>query len=183
MKFLSPDEIREFCIGHGLQFDEYSHLHYSAEPDLAFAFKVHEHSAPRTIGLAYWLTNPAEGKDFGGGLFWTQGRWGCHPHWENVATAMFNKMRHGDREQSEHDDRPGVLFDTTEFYDMHAYVSVPLLFDCTDSYVVLPSEDFFIYISDDEFISVVCRNQTIYDRMFELVKQWNPRDLKDLWTK
>jgi hypothetical protein len=96
---------------------------------------------------------------------------------------MFSQMRRGNGETSELEEKPGVLFDTQDFYEMHAFFSVALLLNCTEAFLMVEGEDYFLFVSDDEFVSVICRNQAVYDEMFELVKRWNPKDHKDLWDE
>lgn len=177
MKFLSNDEVVKWCRAHQLKMDSRPDLFY--EDDKVHRFVVvYEHiPASRVIALAMYLASPWENESFGGGLLWIRD-WGMGTdHFEDTASMIIRQMRLSKGETRPMWESPGFLFSTDELYEMHSYLLLPMLFGW-DAYLVLEGKDYFVFVSRDGRVGVDCHSRSTYEKKFDEVKGWGPKELK-----
>jgi hypothetical protein len=175
MKFLTTAEIRQWCTQRNIKTSERCFPDFDAPDSLAFSIELQDHSGPRIQGLASWLITPGDSETHTKALLWMDEYSCCDDHTENVCLSLLSQFRLARGETSPLSERPGFLFESQEADEMLGAFIVALIFNCWDTFLIFEGRDYFLYVSHEEFLSVVCRTQAAYDMTHELVKGWNPK--------
>ena len=113
---------------------------------------------------------------FYGALLWITLSTIGSPQLEKSGWKLVEKMRQGFGENRSLQTASGHFFRDDELVDLSAFL-VPCFVYGWDAYVVRnASNDFFVYISHDEYWGVVARTQEAYDRLFSQLKDMNPKE-------
>jgi hypothetical protein len=174
MRFLTTEEAKLWCEAHDMKVTAEKYLYYESEKPRCFTVGL-EDKPCSLISLANHLVPMQEGDSFGGALLWIRERGIWNDHLENTAEMIVQQMclARGERESLEK--RPGHLFGYGELYEMHSFFVVPLLFGW-DAFLIPEGKDYFLFVSHDEYVTVVCRKQEAYDEMYESIRGWKPQD-------
>jgi len=180
MKFLTTEEVRTWCGAHGLRVTSNRFLDYGAENIHCFSVGL-EIQPSRVIALANYLVPTWGEVAFDGALLWIRERvWGEYS--EKIGTLIIEQMRLGNGETEPLEKRPGHSFGPGELFEMHSYFVVPLLFGW-DAFLVPEGKDYFLFVSHDGVIGVVCRTQETYEELYKRVSRWSPREEKHWYLK
>ena len=112
---------------------------------------------------------------FDGALLWITLSTIGSPQLEKAGWKLVEKMRQGFGENRPLQTASGHFFRSDELVDLNAFL-VPCFVYGWDAYVVPNSNNFFAYISHDEYWGVVARTQEVYDELFSELKDLNPTE-------
>jgi hypothetical protein len=181
VKFFTTEEAKSWCQARGLKATADRYLHY--EPESPHCFTIGLDDKPsRVIALADYLVPTWEDVPFEGALLWIRERgiWGDFS--ENTGDMIVQQMRLAKGETEPLEKRPGHLFGREELFEMHSYFVMPLLFGW-DAFLVPEGKDYFLFVSHDGVVGVVCRTQETYEELFHRARDWNPREDKGWYLK
>jgi hypothetical protein len=181
MTFLTPEEIREWCVARGLKVTADQYLHYEVENPNCFTIGLEDKSS-RVIALADYLVPTWKDVPYEGALLWIRERgvWGDFS--ENTGAVVIQQMRLAKGETKPLEKSPGHLFGPEEPFEMHSYFVIPLLFGW-DAFLVPEGKDYFLFVSHDGVVGVVCRTQETYEELFHRVRAWKPREDKSWYVR
>ncbi len=181
MKFLTTEEARAWCDTHGLNVTSQRFLSFGTGNPYCFTIGLEEKPS-RVIALADYLVPTWDDVPFGGALLWIseRGVWGDFS--ENTGDMIVGLMRLSKGEPEPLEKRPGHLFGSEELFEMHAFLVVPLLFGW-DAFLVPEGKNYFLFVSHDSFVVVVCRTQETYEELYQRLRDWKPREDKDWYLK
>jgi hypothetical protein len=95
---------------------------------------------------------------------------------EKAGWKLVEKMRQGYGENRPLQSANGHFFRSDELVDLNAFL-IPCFVFGWDAYVVpSSSNDFFVFLSHDEYWGVVTRTRAAYDDLFHRLKDLNPRE-------
>ena len=98
------------------------------------------------------------------------------PQLDKSGWKLVERMRQGFGENRSLQTASGHFFRADELVDLTAFL-VPCFVYGWDAFVVHnASNDFFVYISHDEYWGVVARTKETYDRLFSELKDLNPKE-------
>jgi hypothetical protein len=181
MRFLTTEEARLWCNAHALKVTSSRFLYYEVENMHCFSVGL-EDKPYRVIGLADYLVPTWEDVSFSGALLWIRERgvWGDFP--ENTGDMIIQQMRLAKGETEPLEKRPGHLFGPEELIEMHSYFLIPLLFGW-DAFLIPEGKDYFLFVSHDSVVGVVCRTHATYEELYRRVRDWNPREAREWYFK
>lgn len=172
MRFLTDNEAKNWCETRGLDFDDHLRIFYPLGGSHAFSIGIEE-KATDTVLLSDYLVPSWEDVPFEGALLWIRdyGIWGENS--ENTGLAMIRQMRSGNGERGSLKEKPAHLFASSEVYEAHSYLLLPVLFGW-DALLVPETGDYFVSISHHGFAQVVCRNAGVCEALRNRLKDWSP---------
>ena len=176
MKCLTTEEAKLWCEAHGLKGTAYGFLYYGSENSRCFTIELADKPS-RIIILPRFLVPPWEGVSFGGAFLWIRERGIWDDFSENTADMIVQQMRLARGERETLEKRPGQLFGPEELFEMYSFFIVPLLYGW-DAFLIPEGMDYFLFVSHDEYVTVVCRTQEAYDDMYRGAHSWNPQEDK-----
>jgi hypothetical protein len=181
MTFFTPEEVREWCEGHGLKVTPDKFLYYETENQYCFSVGL-EGKSSRIIALADYLVPTWKDVPFGGALLWIRERgiWGDYA--ESTGAMIVRQLRLAKGETEALEKRPGHLFGMDELFEMHSFFVIPLLFGW-DAFLVPEGKDYFLFVSHDGIVGVVCRTQETFEELYQRVSDWHPREDKHWYFK
>lgn len=93
---------------------------------------------------------------------------------------MLEQMRAARGEHRPLVERPGQLFDSSEAVALQSFLILPVLFSW-DAYLVPESGEYFVFNSHDESVYVVSGTKQTHEKLFELLRIWEPKQSE--WTR
>ena len=91
-------------------------------------------------------------------LLWVEDDDHFDDFWTHVARTMHRQLNRTAAAVPAGGRYPIQCFDRDELYEFHAAALVPLL-SPWDAHIVPADKDFFVYVSHEEVVSIVCRNE------------------------
>ena len=179
MKVLSSAEVRNWFVKFPVHDKEYVQCDaaglFFADPetsciDLEFPAKLE-----RLPFLARTLaTIGYEQQDFQGALLWFT-EWGVW-NWldEGVGYRIIEAMHNAAGQPKSFEAGPGHLFRADELHEAVGMLLQPMIFGWDAVYVPRWSygtDQFFLHVSHDSFVSVITRTKEFYDRAFSLLEK------------
>jgi hypothetical protein len=174
VRVLNYQESKQWCekAPLSMKVGPHGHLSYGPSVALGVSVKVPVEAGP-TIALASSLLAFEANVDFYGGLLWLV-NWDIGtPQIERSGLRMIEQMRRGYGICSSIDNTPGNLFRTDEIADLHAFISVLMLF-AWDAYFIPRGTRYFMYFRSNGYIYLVTDEEDIRSRLLKHLAYWKP---------
>ena len=177
MKFLTPEEARKWCEAHGMRVAVDGFLYYENLERNALLIELTEKPS-RIIALANYLVPAWSPDSFQGAIVWISD-WGIgDDDSERTGSTIIEQMRAACGEQRPLSEAPGMLFGQNEMAEMYSYFVLPLIFGW-DAFVVPIGQDYFVFVSHDEVVSLVSSTTKAHEEALKRLKDWGPKE--DTW--
>lgn len=174
MRVLNYQESKKWCekAPLSMRVGPDGHLSYGSSIVFGFSIKVPMEAGP-AIALASSLLAFEANVDFYGGLLWLVDWDIGTPQIERSGLRMIEQMRRGYGICSSIDNTPGNLFRTDEIADLHAFISVLMLFGW-DAYFVPRGTRYFVYFRSNGQICLVTDEKEVHSRLLKHLTYWKP---------
>lgn len=155
-------------------------MYYTPECPYCLIFPLDDKPSG-TIALTDYLVPTWEEVPFTGALLWIRewGIWGDHA--EKTGAIIIEKMRLAKGESEPLFQRPGHLFEREELFEMHSYFVLPLLWGW-DAFLVPKNKDYFVFVSHDEVVEIVCRTPATFELLQKRLANWKP-EVDEHWYR
>jgi len=121
------------------------------------------------ISLSNLLTTGPK-KIYGGSIFWLSG-WGMSCDYEaNPGIALYKKFL---PEKKHPIEGIGLVFDESERADQSAAITIPIIWRW-DAYMVPKYGDYFVQFSNDEFIDIVTKSESMVNEWMKWLSDYKP---------
>lgn len=180
MQRLQDDQAAHWCEMHGFQIGGgLPSARVSPTSGQAPRFRLTvPNRATDLVGLAYVILmsdTHASDDAFGGGILWLS-RWEIGSEdIDRVGYSLLGSLTSQRDQAPTGDIAPGYLFDSADFADAHAAVSVPLLFQW-DAHYIPAGGEFVVFMSNDGYLEILSRDAGSHERMVTRFRQagWEP---------
>ncbi len=174
MRVLTSEESRVWFEKVSLSMSDPTegHLRFSTESKFGFRLSI-PLETPSAVCLAGDLLRFEDETSFYGGFFWLT-NWDIGtPLIERCGLKMIERMRSGFGATASIDNAPGHLFRTDEIVDLHAFITIPMIFQW-DAYYVPNGSRYFAYIRSNSSLYIVTQDETLHNQLLLHLKGWNP---------
>lgn len=155
-----------------MKVGQYAHLSNESPPVLGLSIRIPT-EAGRAIALGSGLLAFEANVEFYGRLLWLA-NWDIGtPQIERAGLRMIEQIRRGYGACSSIESAPGNLFRTDQVADLHAFLSVPMLFGW-DAYFVPRGTRYFAYVRNNGFLYLVTDEKETYSRLLSHLAYWKP---------
>ncbi|HLJ88650.1 MAG TPA: hypothetical protein VKZ53_17655 [Candidatus Angelobacter sp.] len=110
-------------------------------------------------------------------LFWITDNGATGELGFNLANRMIAMMREVHGETRPILESPAYLLESSDGDDAHLLVTMAFLFSW-GAYLVPHHGRYFVWFDDDEFTTVLCRNQEDYNRLMVQFEEWSPSEIE-----
>ena len=178
MTALTEEEVLQFLARNewstGIKVDEHRHLYYDEPEANALRIKYPETPLRATYFARVASMLGAEDESmFYGALLWITLSDIGSPQLEKAGWAMVEMMRCGFGENRPLEAAPGHWFRNGAVVELAAFI-LPCFVFGWDAYIVPSRGDLFIYISHDEYWTVVTKNAETYETVSKDLQTLEP---------
>jgi hypothetical protein len=175
MRALQIDELRLWCreAQSGIQVDSTERLRYSTPNPMGIRVDVPQ-EALRAVALVATLLSieEDEGAYYGGLILFRQLDTGT-PRIERCGLRILEQMRRAYGVTASVENAPGQLFRTDEIVDVHAFLTLPLLFGW-DAYFAPHATRYFAYARRNGSLFLVTDEEQVLRRLTAATEQYRP---------